>query len=216
MRTVMFPLLFFALASGGAAAQDAPPQDEPTPAVLAAAILEQAGVTDLFDVVPDDEHVRIRHRASGMICRFNTDREPRIVVFDGLPRGEDVGCDYEEMGSDITLYFTRYAEPTTIEEQIGIANNAIINRFANAKPYETTMEMTRDGLELPASLTVQYTISDSAGKRFTRASVAMHNGWVIKMRYTSGVVTEEELGTQVLFSSMEWMLTLLAAVGEEI
>ena len=63
------------------------------------ALLAQAAASGVFDNITTDEaqDIKLRHKASGLICEFNLGAPSnRVVVFDGgqagAKRGDDVAC----------------------------------------------------------------------------------------------------------------------------
>lgn len=170
------------LATALAAASSAFAQTAPKSTDAARALIEESGVTDLFEPV-EDERIKVRHTASGLVCRFY-DPEARngVHVFTGLPRGEDVGCVSDGDGLAITLYATRYAPPGTARGALSDAEAAIRHRFADARPIEAFAVISVDGM--PAPLVRHFLVTVREEQWLTSAIVAQHGDWTIKLRYS--------------------------------
>src|ERR1700744_503438 len=104
-------LLVAALAAGPALAQVAAPSVPRGEAKAEGdALLAQAGAADLFDNVTSDgaQDIKIRHKASGLICEFNPGvPSNRLVVFDSAQRGDDIACSTGGEAGERTLYAVR-------------------------------------------------------------------------------------------------------------
>jgi hypothetical protein len=78
------------------------------------ALLAQAGAGDVFDNVTsaDAQDIRLRHKASGLVCEFNAGAATnRVVVFEGAQtgakRGDDIACSTGGAVGERTLYASR-------------------------------------------------------------------------------------------------------------
>jgi hypothetical protein len=84
----------------------------------------------------------------------------------------------------MTLYATRFSFETTLQEQIEGAEAAIRHRFPDAHPYSSAVQEASDSA-LPPWRTIEFYVTRQDGARmYTRASVALVNGWAIKLRYS--------------------------------
>ncbi|MBU1384168.1 MAG: hypothetical protein KKG14_05640 [Alphaproteobacteria bacterium] len=75
-------------------------------------ILSAGQADGVFENVTDSDDIRLHHRASGMICRFEADAARNSVrIYPVRPgvrsRGDDVGCGTSP-GAVYTVYATRY------------------------------------------------------------------------------------------------------------
>lgn len=204
MRTFLSAVLFLAALSGAALAQQPVSVED---------LIAAGNAQDVFVPLPGED-ARALHPASGLVCRFTPGGQNRIVLFDqGMSRGEDVGCDSFGPDLTVTLYATRYPEPTSMQEQIDGAVAAIMQRFDSAEPFTpgTEFHIERDGQPLPESQTARFhvTLADR-GPFYTRVSVAMVGGWVIKMRYTRRAESEASLRAADLAATMAWYAALAA------
>ncbi len=182
------------------------------------ALIAAADARDLFENVTDDGSPRVRHRASGLECSFNSGGAlNRVLLFpSGLPRGEDVGCNTESDGNSVTLYATRFVEPTTVEAQMRVAVGHIRSRFPDARPAPTQMRMEPArgaGPAIPPHQSATFLISGPNGRPMvTRVAIAIHDGWVVKQRYTAtgDNTVAAELMSELMFTGM---LTDLVEAG---
>jgi hypothetical protein len=184
MRAWLGALLLWTLGAGPLLAKEE--ELHASPGGLAIGMLENAGADDLFEVLPSSQ-IAVRHLGSGLTCHFELEGNGRVIVFPGLPRGDDVGCDQSSGGVSITFYATRYPEPTTLDELAAGAAEAIRMRFTDAALYEPVpaAEATPSPVPLPQSRSARFLIHlDNGAPMFTRVSVALINGWAIKMRIT--------------------------------
>ncbi len=164
--------------------------DEPDAARIAAAgvtsqsIIDQGEARGVFEIIPGAD-VAARHPLSGLVCRFNDNGAgARIVIFPQLRRGDNVACDQQNDSRAVTIYATRYPPPpTTLRDQIDIADDAILRRFGDAAPFPQA-DAANTSLGVPA-LHVRYIVTWNNERSFTRASVAIVGDWVIKMRYSA-------------------------------
>ena len=174
-------------------------------------LIEMADAEGVFEPIPDGQ-VSVRHARSGLICRFDREAHGRLILFPGLPRGEDVGCDFPDGPATITLYATRYPAPTNIDEQVRAAAAHIRMRFANARieTPEIGMDMAVDGAApLPESRSARFLVTFPDGRRlYTRVSVALIDGWVIKMRFSQDAPDETAAIGAEMAASLTWMATL--------
>lgn len=181
------------------------------PDALDYGLIETADAEGVFESIPDGQ-VSVRHTRSGLVCRFDREANGRLILFPGLPRGEDVGCDFPDGPATITLYATRYPAPTTIAEQVQAAAAHIRLRFRDARieTPEIGMEMSIDGAApLPESRTERFIVTFPDGRRlYTRVSVALIEGWVIKMRFSQDAPDEAAATAAEMASGLQWMATL--------
>lgn len=157
----------------------------------ARSMIESAQLGDIFEPVADDM-IAVRHVRSGLVCHFSsTDRRAELVTFEGLPRGDDVGCVSDGDGRWTTLYATRYQPTPSLEEALGGAVAGIRHRFADAQPTPTLLTMETEGLPSPR---VAHFIATIEGERwFTSAIVAQSGEWIFKLRYSARLTDEEDL-----------------------
>lgn len=185
------------------------PQDiEPAaaPGSIAIGLIENADAEGVFEIVHNGQ-VSVRHPRSGLVCHFLRDGAgARLVLFPGLPRGEDVACDTTDGRESVTLYATRFPGPTTLQEQIAGAENALRTRFPDAEAYTPALATDEAG---PPSRTIEFIVARQDGARmYTRACVSIISGWVIKMRYTYLAPDAASARSGERMSSALWTSTL--------
>ncbi len=170
-------------------------------------MIDSASVSDLFEPVAH-EAVTVRHRASGLTCRFYGDETiARIIVFDGLPRGEDVGCISDRENQARTLYATRYPGNVTAEAAMADAVAGIRNRFSDARPTPATLQMRNDNF--PDPLIQHFLITLQGEQWITSALVARSGDWIIKLRYTSRAVDDDGIMVAQLEANALFALALM-------
>ncbi|MGE0046316.1 MAG: hypothetical protein AB7T08_11205, partial [Hyphomonadaceae bacterium] len=147
-------------------------------------MIENAGADGVFESIPDGQ-VSVRHVGSGMVCRFEREGG-RLILFPGLPRGEDVGCDHSGAGQFVTFYATRYPGGSTLESELASAVAAMQARYRQMEPRTLEVNVAPAGAVLPASRHARFLVTGPDGARmYTRVSVAIVRGWSIKMRFSA-------------------------------
>ena len=203
MRQLLCALVFAIVATPAFAD---PPEGELTaaPGSIAIGMIERADAIDVFDIVHNGQ-VSVRHLGSGLRCHFMRDGAGgRIMLFPGLPRGDDVACDTTDGRENVTLYATRLPFPSTLEELLGSANAALHSHFPNAQAYAASQEMASDGITPPLR-TSQFLVQRADGARiYMRISVAQVGAWVIKQRYATLAPDDEAARQGEQTSSMSF------------
>lgn len=201
MRRIIFAIAL-ALATPAFAQEDEP---RAAPGSIAIGIIENAGAEGVFDIVHNGQ-VSVRHLGSGMICDFDAEGGGRVVIFPGLPRGDNVACDAMNERAAMTLYATRYPFTTNVQEQLAGAEAAIRQRFSDATPYPNYADIEADGL--PEHRTAEYFITRDGVRNYTAASVALVGEWTIKLRYTAVAATDDEARQAELTAGLLFASTL--------
>lgn len=198
-------VLIAAVIAGSAAPTFA--QEAPLSRIEAArAMIESADAADLFEAV-EHEIATVRHRASGLTCRFyGNETRATIIVFAGLPRGDDVGCVNEQENQARTLYATRYPGDVTATAAMADAVAGIANRFADARPTPALLRMTSENL--PEPLIQHFLITLRGEQWITSAFVARSGDWVIKLRYSTLAADEDAIRVAQLEASAIFALAL--------
>jgi hypothetical protein len=184
MRMRLLPAAFILAAGFRASALADPPEEELTaaPGSIAYGMIENADAEGVFELVHNGQ-VTVRHVGSGLVCHFMRDGAGgRLLLFPGLARGDDVGCDSMQDRVSITLYATRYPPPWTLDQSIADAEAAIRQRFPDAVPHVATL--VDPGLPFPRR-TAHFIVTHNAERMFTSASVAQIGDWTIKLRYSA-------------------------------
>lgn len=188
MRRILCALALLALAPA-AWAQD---EEEPlaAPGSIAEGMIENANADGVFELIHNGQ-VSVRHIGSGMRCDFLRDgANGRIVLFAGLPRGDNVACDSQEGDATVTFYATRFPFETTLDEQLRAAEAAIRHVSPDATAYQgQAQEIASD--TLPAHRSVQFIVTRNGQRLYTRAAIAQIGAWTIKLRYTAPAPDDE-------------------------
>ncbi len=213
LRRVAGALALFLAMAAPAGAQE----EEPTaaPGSIAIGMIETADAEGIFDIVHNGQ-VSVRHIRSGLVCHFARDGAGgRIVLFRGLPRGEDVACDANDGRESVALYATRYPRTTTLDEQIAGAEQALRTRYPNAQPYTPTLAVNGAA---PPFRTVEFIVArrEDGARMYSRAAVAIISGWTIKMRYTLLAPDDEAARQGELTSSLMWRTALADVMANPI
>lgn len=155
----------------------------PAAAVSASqAIIAAANAEGVFTSI--DTGAAVRHVGSGLVCNFQSDGVGgRIVLFPGLPRGDDVACEFADAGHNIRLYATRLPQRATLQDLISAVETAVRRATPDATPYPATLRIAANA-GLPTSSSSQFLLPGETGARdYLRVSVAQIGAWTIKMRY---------------------------------
>jgi hypothetical protein len=177
------------------------------PPADAARLIGQASADGVFTVVPSEPTVAVRHTRSGLVCRMNPANTNRVIIFPQAARGEDVGCESSSAGEQIKLYATRFPFATTVAQQVQGAAAAIQQHYPGARPYQMALRASADGL--PPSQSAHFVVRNSDGaQEYTRVSVAIINGWVIKLRYTAPAADDETTQRDALIADRIWASVL--------
>lgn len=148
----------------------------------AAQLIASARAEGVFEALPSEGAVVVRHPRSGLVCRLASGATNQLLIFPQAARGEDVACVTRTGRESVALYATRYSFDTTLNEQIQGVEAAIRQRFPSAEPIAAAMEISSD--TLPRHRSVQFIVMADGARTFTRASVAQVGDWVVKLRYS--------------------------------
>lgn len=203
MRGILIALAMMA----GPAWAEPPAASEPRTAAIAQGLVDQAEAADLFEILPSDHSVVVRHTRSGLVCRMNPDATNRIIVFPQAARGEDVACDSTDGHESTTLYATRFSFDTTLEEQIQGAEAAIRHRFPSARALASVPD------DPPTSRTAEFMITRDGMQMYTRASVTLVNGWAIKLRYTEAAPDQAATDRARATAASIWRAAIAEVTG---
>jgi hypothetical protein len=195
----------------------APPAAEaPAPAPDAAArLIAGHGMEDVFEPVADDFFIAVRHRLSGFVCRFEPGPPARLIVFPGLERGEDVGCDQTTNSGEIyTFYVTRYPpqERFTAEDQMNGSMEIMLSRYPNAEIWAPPFEIAlgEGAFVPPETFTGRLIYPGRDRQRYlTRVSIAQVGPWSLKMRYSAGPIGSDGPEALDMGASLIWGMNLI-------
>jgi hypothetical protein len=181
MRRIVCALALLFAAPVWAQESETPPE----PIAQAQHIIAAASAEDLFEALPSDHQVVMRHTRSRLTCRFDASWRNRIVIFAEAARGEDIACDSSNGSRTITLYATRYSFATNLRDQFSGAVDAIRRRFPDARDYAPGSAQASPGLPQTRSAAFIVSRPNDQAQMYTQVNVAMASGWVYVMRYTA-------------------------------
>ncbi len=177
-------LALFALCALAGAALADPPEEElhAAPGSIAYGMIENADAEGVFELVHDGQ-VTLRHVGSGLICYFLRDGSGgRLLLFAGLPRGDDVACDSANGTESVTLYATRHGAPTTVDAQMDNARAELVQRFPNAQPFAVAPLAPEPGA--PKQSVERFLIARDGDRLFSSISLGIIGDWTIMLRYS--------------------------------
>jgi hypothetical protein len=211
MRRLLCALAFVLIAAP-AWAQGTEDEPEASVGSLATGLIGDADAEGVFEIVPAEHEVAVRHIRSGLVCRMDPNSAYRLIIFPEAARGEDVGCELRDGDAVIKLYATRYSFPTTVAQQVAGATAIILQHYPGARPLQLAQHASANGL--PASQSAHFLVRDAAGAQdYTRVSVAMIQGWVIKLRYTAPAADDAAAARVAQIADAVWRQTLSEIVS---
>jgi hypothetical protein len=208
--TIWAAIAWLGAAPGAALAQ--PPSLPPGEAKAEGdALVAGAKAGDLFDNVTADngDGIRLRHKASGLVCEFNAGEPSNIlVVFDSAQRGDEIACTTGGPAGERTLYAT-HAPGRTLDDAFAHDLAEVKRSHPGAQDYalpaaavDGPILSLLDRAPMPRSKTARF-ISDHT---FTSVSSAMVGEWSLEFRYTCPE-ERQDLAAAVLQPTL-WLTTL--------
>ncbi len=192
---------FAALAFGAAHAEEAAaPAPSPAQAIISAASAE--GVFTAVEGRP----ASARHLGSGLLCRFQADGQGgRIFIFPGLPRGDDIACEFADGGGiNIRLHATRLPERASLGEVVAAAEAALRRAAPQASVRGAPIEMPAS-TAAPAWRRLEYTVPGEAGASdYLGLYVAQRGAWTFKMRVRAPAPDDAALGRMQERAELMW------------
>lgn len=184
-------------------------KDEETaaPGSIAIGMIEEADAEGVFEVIHNGQ-VSVRHVGSGLRCDFERDGEGgSLALFPGLPRGDDVACDYEHAEYDLTVYASRRPGPPPLDSELDEAVRAIRYIYPTARtlaPANGTIPLGA----FPPQRRLGFIITIDGVQHFSSVHVAQVGAWTIKQRYTAPAVTGNALHEADLMADSLFAATL--------
>jgi hypothetical protein len=176
-----------ALCAGPALAQTTLPRGEAK--AEGDALVADAKAADLFENLTPDQGVaiRLKHKASGLICEFNAGEPANsLVIFDAAPRGDQIACITGGPAGERTLYATR-APGRTLDEAFAHDLAEVKRSHPDARDYTLPAEAVGGPLlslltrpPMPGNRTARF-ITDHT---FTSVSSAVVGDWGLEFRYS--------------------------------
>jgi hypothetical protein len=189
MRLTAGVIMTAALAAAPALAQVASPSVPRGEAKAEGdALLAQAGAADLFDNVTGDDaqDIKLKHRASGLVCEFNPGwASNRVVVFDSAQRGDDIACSTGGAVGERTLYASR-TPGRTLSDAFAHDLAEVKKSHPGAVDYalppgtDSPILQMLDIPPMPPSKTARLIVDHT----FTSVSSAVVKGWSLEFRFT--------------------------------
>ena len=152
------------------------------------ALLTQAGASALFDNITtaDAQDIRLRHKASGLVCEFNLAQPSnRVVVFNSPVRGDEIACATGGEAGQRTLYASHTpgrALADAFAHDLAQVNKDHPGAVAYALPAGTDSPILQmlDIPPMPPSKTARFIVDH----QFTSVSSAVVKDWSLEFRYT--------------------------------
>jgi len=203
-------LVGYGLSTGPALAQ-APALQPGEARAEGAALLAASGAGDLFDNVTTDSDngIKLKHRASGLICEFNPGEPTNtLVVFDSAMRGDEIACTTAGPAGRRTLYAT-HAPGRTLDQAFAHDLAEVKRSHPGAEAYDLDPKDEKAGIlaildeaPMPPNRTARFI----ADHDFTSVSSAVVGEWSYEFRYTCPE-ERQDLAATVLQPTL-WVTTL--------
>jgi hypothetical protein len=177
-----------------------------SPGAIASGMIGDADAEGVFEVVPDEHLIAVRHTRSGLVCRLDPHFGNRLVIYPQAARGEDVGCESRsDAGEMIKLIATRYSlSDATLDVQVRLTDGLIRRQFPDARPLPASAQPT-SGI---ASRTIQFMVTRDGRPTYTRASIAVIGQWSYSLRYSVPAADAAAASRAEQTSSALWNTTL--------
>lgn len=214
------------LAAPMAAAQDTPtptvpefptrPADRSMPdRAEADTIIASSEHPRLFENVSDGRGPAVRHRASGLVCRFWPGLTGNAInVYEATPGAEDVSCQTFVEGASVTHYASMYSPTPTAVAEMHSALAAIRERWPDLRAYTgETFNADAPELSLPQHYVSRGVVTQQDGEYMTKVSLAKAGGWIVKQRMT--VKLEKAYRGDLWSEAMMVQALIEVAIGKE-
>lgn len=177
----------------------------------AQALIDGTDAPELFENQSTGGLMRVRHKASGLICDFVPGaRNNTLMLFPSpLPRGDDVGCNADVGDVYMTLYATRYGQMLSLAEATEDAGESINNRFPGSRRYTGSVATPQVDARIGAQTHVAYLTGPADGDRYSHARLAKVGEWIFKQRLT--VRQDQIADAEARVSGPRWVEVLEAA-----
>lgn len=175
-------------------------------------LIDGSGAPELFENLSVGNDMRIRHKASGLVCVYSPGEQSNSLrLFPGLPQGDDIGCNADAGNIYMTVYATRYQPAISVDEAIESAANGIRNRFPDARPYSGPVlePDVPDSIGEPSY--VAFLVGQGERTLYAHARVAKVGEWIFKQRMSTPEAMA--LGAEALISAGRWTDVLEAATA---
>lgn len=204
-RSFITPLALALLAAPLAYAQST------EPGIAGSELIAAANADGVFELLPSEQLVVVRHTGSGMICTFDPSYGSRLFVAAEGQRGDSVSCDTEDSAGHFTLSATRLTEARPIDESMSEAMDGIGGWARELRPLSS--EANAAPGTLPENRSTSFVFAGPEGDTYGRAGVAITEGWLISLFYSAPAATAED---QVIASQRSHMLWTSALAQLEV
>lgn len=202
MRQLLCALALAALSAAPVFADEPEAELNASPGAIATGLIGDSNAEGVFEVYPSEHDVVVRHIRSGLICRMPEANANRLIIFPQAARGEDVACETTDGHETIRLFATRFPFNTTLQAQVDGASAVIARQHPDARAFAASTAIAATGL--PESRSAHFIISNNGVRSYTRVSVAVIDGWVIKMRYTAPAADDTAAREAAQLSGRFW------------
>ena len=176
----------------------------------AQALIDGTGSPELFDNQSTSTRMVIRHKASGLRCDYSPDEQNNsLMLFPGLPHGDDVGCNADAGNIYMTFYATRYGPGVSVQDAAEEAAAGIRNRYPDARAYDGPVVQADVPTGTGEQAYVAYAVGQGDRSRHAQARLAKVGEWIFKQRMTTS--ESMVLGAETMLSVGRWTDVLDAA-----
>ena len=193
----------FAVLAAALAAVSAPGSITPLDPEVAAltaeadAVIRKASAQAHFVNDTRKDFPAVRHTASGLRCLFQPGRTDNAIVWIGSGRGKGgMGCASRPVGLRQTLEAVQLTPGDTLESVFATSVLNITTQQPDARPYAgggmTVRVAPPAGLALAEPKTAGYLVTREGQEVFSRVSVAIVDGWIIRQQFEAPAARAEE------------------------
>lgn len=205
MRPLLCALALSLIALAPARADPPTGELNASPGALASGMIGDANAEGVFEVVPDEHLIAVRHSRSGLVCRLDPNNANRLVIYPQAARGEDVACESRSDGGEsIKLIATRYSVEAQLSVQIQLTSDLIRRQFPDARELPPVAPPAAGA----ANRTIAFMVTRDGVATYTRASIAVIGQWSYSLRYSVPATTPAAAARAQQVSSGIWAQTL--------
>jgi hypothetical protein len=173
-------------------------------------LIDGTGAPDLFENQSTATRMVIRHKASGLVCDYSpNEKNNSLMLFPGLPQGDDVGCNADAGNIYMTYYATRYGPGVSIQEAAADTAAGIRNRFPDARAYEGPVVQVTAPEGVGEQIYLAYVVGQGERTLHAQARLAKVGEWIFKQRMSTP--DNLALGAETMLSVGRWTSVLEAA-----
>ena len=176
----------------------------------AQALIEGTGAPELFENQSTATRMVIRHKASGLRCDYSPDEQNNhLMLFPGLPQGDDVGCNADAGNIYMTYYATRYGPDVSLQDAASDTAAGIRNRFSDARAYDGPVVQVDAPAGVSEQVYLAYVVGPQGRTLHAQARLARVGDWIFKQRMSTP--EDMAMGAEVMLSVGRWTDVLQAA-----